>query len=124
MERKFCSKCGALLGECTCNVGINPTPVPEPKPEPKPEPTPELSGRESTEFGRGKKEQDEANRSGRYYIKRFDKIALIQGEQVVRKYHIGEFAKRLGAAGKGSASIIITNKRVISKQDRFLVIFK
>ena len=60
---------------------------------------------------------EETNRSGSYYIQHFDKIALIQGEVVVKQYHIGEFAKGLGPAGKGNASIIVTNKRVISKQD-------
>ena len=95
MERKFCGKCGKPIGECSCGA----------------------TAVHSTGFGSSKADWEETNRDGSYYIKRLDKIALIQGETVVRQYHIGEFAKGLGPAGKGSASIIITNKRVISKQD-------
>lgn len=95
MERKFCSKCGKPVGECTCGASTG----------------------SSTGFGSSKSDWEETNRAGSYYIQRFDKIALIQGEVVVKQYHIGEFAKGLGPAGKGSASIIVTNKRVISKQD-------
>lgn len=95
MERKFCSKCGKPVGECTCGASVAP----------------------STGFGSSKSDLEETNRAGSYYIQHFDKIALIQGEVVVKQYHIGEFVKGLGSAGKGSASIIVTNKRVISKQD-------
>ena len=95
LTRKFCSKCGKPVGECTCGVTTAP----------------------SVGFGSSKSALEEANRTGSYYVQHFDKIALIQGEIVVKEYHIGEFAKGLGRAGKGSASIIVTNKRVISKQD-------
>ena len=95
MERRFCGKCGKLVGECICNTTAQPT----------------------TNFDSHGTEMEEMNHSGNYYIKRFDKIALIQDEVVVKQYHIGEFAKNAASGGKGSASIIITNKRVISKQD-------
>lgn len=95
MERKFCGKCGKPVGECTCGTAKAP----------------------STGFGSSKSDFEETNRAGSYYIRRFDKIALIQDEVVVKQYHIGEFAKGLSQTGRGSASIIITNKRVISKQD-------
>ena len=95
MERRFCGNCGMPVGSCTCGVSNGPT----------------------TGFGGHKADEEIPGRSGSYYIRRFDKIALIQDEVVVKQYHIGEFAKGLGIAGKGSASIIITNKRVISKQD-------
>lgn len=101
MERRFCSKCGKRIEECTCGEGAVSAPSKKP----------------STGFGSSKSEYEETNRTGTYYIRSFDKIALIQDEVVVRQYHIGEFAKKLIPAGKGSASIIITNKRVISKQD-------
>ena len=94
MERKFCGKCGKPIGECVCNVTAQPT----------------------TSFDRHST-MEAMNHSGSYYIKRFDKIALIQDEVVVKQYHIGEFAKNAASGGKGSASIIITNKRIISKQD-------
>lgn len=116
MERRFCSKCGKPVAECICNIG---------KPTPKQicskchNPIEECTCPKgaTTGFGSEKSSWEETNRAGAYYIKRFDKIALIQGEVVVKQYHIGEFAKGLGPAGKGSASIIVTNKRVISKQD-------
>lgn len=95
MERRFCSECGMPVEECTCGA----------------------SARATTGFGSIKVDQEEANQSGAYFIKRFNRIALIQDEIVVKQYHIGEFSKGLSSAGRGSASIIITNKRVISKQD-------
>lgn len=95
MERKFCSQCGMPLSECTCGE----------------------QAAHATDFGAVRADWEEDNRVSAYYIRRFDKIALIRDEVVVRQYHIGEFAKLLGSVGKGSASIIITNKRVISKQD-------
>ena len=95
MERKFCGKCGKHVSECICGG----------------------CGTPSTGFDGIKSDLEKGNRAGAYYIQRFGKIALIQDEVVVKQYHIGEFAKGLGPAGKGSASIIITNKRVISKQD-------
>lgn len=97
MERKFCGKCGKPIAECICE-----------KNEPK-------FG--ATDFSAKHSEAEGANKASAYYIDRFDNIALAQGEVVVRQYHIGEFEKALGAAGKGKASVIITNKRVISKQD-------
>lgn len=97
MERKFCGKCGKPIAECICE-----------KDEPK-------FG--TADFSAKHSEAEGANKSSNYYIERFDNIALAQSEVVVRQYHIGEFAKVLGAAGSGKASVIITNKRVISKQD-------
>lgn len=97
MERKFCGKCGKPLAECICH-----------KNDPK-------FG--ATDFSKVASEAEIANRAGGYYIDRFDNIALAQGEVVVRQYHIGEFAQTLGFVGTGKASVIITNKRVISKQD-------
>ena len=97
MERKFCGKCGKPLAECICH-----------KNDPK-------FG--ATDFSKVASEAEVANRAGGYYINRFDNIALAQGEVVVRQYHIGEFAQMLGIVGTGKASVIITNKRVISKQD-------
>lgn len=98
MERKFCGKCGKPIAECICE-----------KNEPK-------FG--ATDFSAKRSEMEKTNRSGDYYIERFDNIALAQGEVVVRQYHIGEFKNRLGIiSGNGKASVIITNKRVISKQD-------
>lgn len=94
MERKFCGKCGKLTTACTCNAAHM-----------------------TTDFASVKSPAEAANQAGSYFIERFDKIALTQGEVVVKQYHIGEFAKGIGPAGNGSASIIVTNKRVISKQD-------
>lgn len=48
---------------------------------------------------------------------RFDNIALAQGEIVVRSYNIGKYSKFFGLSGKGTAKMLITNRRVISKQD-------
>jgi len=95
MERRFCGKCGRPIGECSCGETVHNT----------------------TGFGSSKSEHEATGRAGSYYINRFDRIALTQGEVVVRQYHIGEFVKSIFLPGKGSASIIVTNKRVISKQD-------
>ena len=97
MERKFCGKCGKPIAECICQINA-----------------PKFG---TTRFDAVSSEAEAANRAGDQYIKRFDNIALAQGEVVVRQYHIGEFARGLGVAGSGRASVIITNKRVISKQD-------
>lgn len=98
MERKFCGKCGKPIAECICEKEVPKFGV--------------------TDFSAKHSEAEAINRSSNYYTERFDNIALAQGEVVVRQYHIGEFSKRkFGITGKGNASVIITNKRVINKQD-------
>lgn len=96
MEKRFCGKCGRPIGECICG---------------------ERSVQNTTDFAAMRAPQERANRAGSYYVERFDNIALAQGEVVVRQYHIGKFASMLGIAGKGDSSILVTNKRVISKSD-------
>ena len=48
---------------------------------------------------------------------RYENLALAQGETVVRSYKIGAYSKFFGLSGKGTAQMLITNRRVISKQD-------
>ena len=133
MERKFCGKCGMLTSECTCGgaramqpaaVPVQPA-APVQRSEPfrpasnmsnmnmrQPAATPQ-----TTDFGGHRARQESGLGLDDYYIQRFDKIALTQGEVIVKQYHIGEFAKSLGTMGKGQASVIVTNKRIISKSD-------
>ena len=131
MERKFCGKCGMLTSECTCGgaramqpaaVPVQPA-APVQRSEPF-RPSNNLNGMrqpaatpQTTDFGAHRAKQDNGVGSDDYYIQRFDKIALTQGEVIVKQYHIGEFAKSLGTMGKGQASVIVTNKRIISKSD-------
>lgn len=46
---------------------------------------------------------------------RYEGIALAQGETVVKSYPIGKYKKFFGLAGKGTATLILTNRRVICK---------
>lgn len=101
-ESMFCNQCGMLLSQCTCDAKL--TPVPESAPaQANPVHTP--------------KKAPASKKTETSYIRRFDKVALIQDEVIVRQYNVGQFDKGLGRAGKGEATVIITNKRVISKQN-------
>ncbi len=113
MERRFCSKCGMPLDQCICEDGKS-----------------GLASAVENAFSAQKAEQKTSTKSvakpvstsrsamvGNKTPDKFDSITLTQGETVVRQYLIGEFAKGLMPIGTGSASIIITNKRMISKQD-------
>lgn len=102
MERRFCGKCGKPVEQCTCSGN-----------------TAEANATDfgTTHFENRKALVDNGNKGTSYYVKRFDNIALAEGEVVVRQYHIGKMPKKLFFQGKGGASIVITNKRVISKSD-------
>ena len=112
MERRFCSKCGMPLDQCICED------------EKK-----TLSRSSEAAFPQFKIEKLDTKSAvktaptvSRPTVRnenpeKFEMVTLTQGEIVVRQYKIGEFAKGLMPVGTGSASIIITNKRVISKQD-------
>lgn len=105
MERRFCGKCGRPVSDCIC--GTRPAAAPMNRPaQPR-----------TTDFAAVRSSQERTNAHGSFYVERFDNLALAQGETVVRQYHIGKFASMLGLAGKGNSSILVTNKRVISKSD-------
>ena len=104
-ENQFCNDCGMLISDCTCGAKNASAPHSTPTQEPSPDAAPAAAPVKRAE------KQKEAS-----FISRFEKIALTQDEVVVRKYTIGQFAKGLRGAGTGEATVIITNKRVISKQ--------
>lgn len=103
MERRFCGKCGRPVSDCICG---NKPAAPAAPAQPR-----------TTDFAAVRSSQERTNAAGSFYVERFDNLALAQGETVVRQYHIGKFASMLGLAGKGNSSILVTNKRVISKSD-------
>ena len=115
VERRFCGKCGRPIAECICGKSAERNPQGFGAARFGQEGG--IQERSTTDFGAVRSEQERTNRAGSYYVERFDNLALAQGEVVVRQYHIGKFASVLGISGKGDSSILVTNKRVISKSD-------
>lgn len=116
MERRFCSKCGMPLDQCICEDG---------------KATGDQVSSFETVFHIQKLDQQPENHSaerpvpashtatsGKKANGKFEGVTLTQGETVVRQYNNGEVAKGLINFGTGSAVIIVTNKRVISKQEK------
>lgn len=97
----------------------NPNPNPGPQQQPRQTPgfdMPERPERKTTDFGAVRSAMEKFNERGDEYLEKLDNIELAKGEVIVRQYNIGKFVKMFGL-GHGSASIIVTNKRVISKAD-------
>ena len=88
---------------------------PQPK-APSPFDAPERSERKVTDFGAVRSAMEKFNERGDTYLEKLDNIELAHGEVIVRQYNVGKFVKMFGI-GHGSATIIVTNKRIISKAD-------
>lgn len=115
MERRFCGKCGRPVTDCICGKSA---PVRGEAPMRAEAPMrSDAPARPRTDFGANRAPQERVNAAGNYYVEKFDNLALSQGEVIVRQYHIGKFAGILSLLGKGNSSILVTNKRVISKSD-------
>lgn len=94
MEKNFCGKCGKPLADCEC-------------------PDRGRSSRGVVISGGGGSKVMRGSEGAKRTVKRFDTIALGDGEVPIRRYQIG----RIQFLGSGSSHVLVTNRRVIAHSE-------
>lgn len=100
MEKRFCGKCGKPIAMCTCDDTS--------------------SKMKKADFSKERSVGESVEHTSEYFRRKFDKIVLGDGEEVVRQYHIGTMNKgwfKSSSKSLGDSYVLVTNKRVISKAD-------